>query len=513
MDPELRILILEDSLADADLLQRELRKGGLPFAARRVETRDDFVQQLEEFQPDLILADYSLPSFDGLAALELVRRKSPEIPFVFVSGSIGEERAIEALRLGATDYLLKDRLSRLVPAVQRAMREVEERAERRRLEEQFQQSQKMEAIGHLAGGIAHDFNNLLTAITGYSDLVLSRLHEDDPVRRDIEEIKSAGERAAGLTRQLLAFGRRQIIAPRVLDLNGIVAGIDSLLERVIGEDIERVAVLAPDLGHVKVDPGQIEQVIMNLAVNARDAMPKGGKLTIETANVELDRAYARRHVSVQPGPYVMLAVSDNGCGMDQATKDRLFEPFFTTKEVGKGTGLGLATVYGIVKQHRGNIWVYSEPGQGATFKVYLPRVEETADILVPERRGPVQGGSETVLVVEDEPVVRRLVCDILEGLGYTVLEAGQGDEALEVCRRHQGPVSLLVTDVVMPGMSGNELAQRLVESLPRLKVLFLSGYTSNTIVHHGILQEGVAFLQKPFTPEALAREVREILDA
>jgi CheY-like chemotaxis protein len=298
----------------------------------------------------------------------------------------------------------------------------------------------------------------------------------------------------------------------VLDLNGVGAGIDRLLRRVIGEDVELVTVPDPNLGCVKADPGQIEQAIMNLAVNARDAMPNGGTLTIQTANVDLDEAYGREHVSVQPGPYVMIAVSDTGCGMDETTKARLFEPFFTTKEVGKGTGLGLATVYGIVKQHGGSIWVSSEPGQGATFKIYLPRVEEPADVLVQEERGAVRGGSETILVVEDEPVVRGLICHILEMHGYAVLQARQGDEAIEVCRRHEGSIPLLVTDVVMPGMSGKQLAVRLVESLPGLKILFLSGYTGNAIIHHGVLQEGAAFLQKPFTPDALARKVREILD-
>lgn len=512
MDPELRILILEDSQADADLLERELRKGGVSFIACRVEDRDAFLRQLEEFQPDLILSDYTLPSFDGLAALELVRQRSPEIPYIFVSGTIGEERAIEALKLGATDYVLKDRPNRLAQAVLRAMREIEERAERKKLEEQFQQAQKMEAIGHLVGGIAHDFNNLLTAIIGYSNLVLSRLHEDDSLRSDIEQIRNAGEHAAALTRQLLAFSRKQIISPRVLDLNSTVANIDRLLRRVIGEDIELVTVLTAGLGRVKVDPGQIEQVIMNLAVNARDAMPAGGKLTIETANIDLDQSYPRQHISIEPGPYVMLAVSDNGCGMDEAIKARLFEPFFTTK-TGKGTGLGLATVYGIVKQHGGHIWVYSEPGQGATFKIYLPRVEEPAEPLVPKSRAPVRHGSETVLVVEDEPTVRTLLCRILTAHGYTVLEAGLPSQALEICRRHQGPLHLAVSDVVMPEMNGKELAQRLAELRPQMKFLFLSGYTSNAIAHHGVLDPGVAFLPKPLTADTLARKVREILDA
>ncbi|MBI4483969.1 MAG: response regulator [Acidobacteria bacterium] len=514
MDREFRILILEDSLTDAELLQRELRKGGVLFVARCAESRDSFVKQLEEFQPDLILSDYTLPSFDGLAALELVRQKSSEIPFIFVSGSIGEERAIEVLKVGATDYILKDRLGRLAPAVLRAVREVEEHSERKKLEEQLRQAQKMEAIGQLTGGIAHDFNNLLTVINGYADLSLARLPEKDPAHKHLEEIRKAGHRAASLTHQLLAFSRQQILEPKVLDLNAIVVEMEKMLRRLIGEDIELACALAPDLGRVKADSGQIEQVIMNLAVNARDAMPQGGKLTIETANVELDEAYARNHVAVRPGAYVLLAVSDTGCGMDKEVQSHLFEPFFTTKEPGEGTGLGLSTVYGIVKQSGGNIWVYSEPGHGATFKIYLPAVEEVVAVASPEGARPLaMGGSETILLAEDDEPVRNLARQILEMHGYTVLEAQNGREALEICKRHEGPIHLMVTDVVMPQMSGRDLADRAAQLRPGIKLLYLSGYTGKAIVQHGVLEPGVAFLQKPFTPDALARKVREVLDA
>jgi PAS domain S-box-containing protein len=385
---------------------------------------------------------------------------------------------------------------------------------RRRLEEQLRQAQKLEGIGRLAGGIAHDFNNLLTIINGYSQLLLSRPDLGDPVRGHLSEIMKAGERAASLTRQLLAFSRRQVLAPQVLDLNAVIANMHKMLCRLIGEDIDLVTVLGPDVGRVKVDRGQIEQVVLNLAVNARDAMPQGGKLTLETANVELDTAYARSHVVVVPGRYVLLAVSDTGMGMDAETQAHAFEPFFTTKEKGKGTGLGLATVYGIVKQSGGHIWIYSEPGQGTTFKIYLPLVEEAIEAPeVQEVQAASLRGTETILVVEDDEAVRPLVRGVLRSHGHTVLEASRGEEALATCQQHAGPIHLLLTDVVMPGMSGGQLAKRLASLYPEMKALYMSGYANGGIVHHGVLDADAAFLQKPFTPDALARKVREVLDA
>jgi PAS domain S-box-containing protein len=392
---------------------------------------------------------------------------------------------------------------------------IEDITERRRLEEQFRQAQKMEAVGRLAAGVAHDFNNLLTVVIGYSDLLLKRLPASDRLRPSAEEIKKAGEQAALLTRQLLAFSRAQVLQPQILDLDSLLTNAQQILERVIGEDIELVTHLPPGLGHVKADPGQIEQVILNLAVNARDAMPQGGWLALEAANVELDSTYARGHGGVLPGHYVMVAMSDNGIGMDAETQARIFEPFFTTKEQGKGTGLGLSMVYGIVKQSGGSISVYSEPGKGTTFKVYLPRVDQTVEVMAPGELGieePSQG-SETILLVEDEEAVRSLAREVLESRGYHVLEAEGAIEALEVGKRHKDRIHLLLTDVVMPQMNGRELAKRLAPLHPETKVLYMSGYAENAIVHDGLLDQGTALLQKPFTADGLAHKLREVLES
>ena len=385
----------------------------------------------------------------------------------------------------------------------------------RQSEEQLRQAQKMEAVGRLAGGVAHDFNNLLMVMRGYGELLLNQLDANDPLRRNAEEIQKAAERATALTQQLLAFSRKQVLQPKVLDLNAVVTEVEKMLRRLIGEDIELTAVLDLALGRVKADPGQIEQIILNLAVNARDAMPQGGRLTLKTANVTLDQAYVRQHLGATPGPYVLLAVSDTGVGMDAETRSHIFEPFFTTKGAGKGTGLGLSTVYGIVKQSGGTIWVESAPGRGTTFEIYLPLVEEaTANgELHPALPPPTPGGTETILVVEDEMSVRKLAAEFLGSNGYRVLEAQDGAEALQVCEEHRAPIHLLLTDVVMPGMSGRELAVRLVGARPEMKVIYVSGYTDDAIVQHGVREEGTVFLQKPFSLDALARTVREALDS
>ncbi|HEY5074027.1 MAG TPA: PAS domain S-box protein, partial [Pyrinomonadaceae bacterium] len=383
-----------------------------------------------------------------------------------------------------------------------------------KLEDQLRQSQKMEAIGQLAGGVAHDFNNLLTAINGYSGLALQKMDDNHPLRGYLEEIKKAGDRAASLTRQLLAFGRKQILQPLPISLNDVVTDMNKMLRRLIGEDIVLIAKLDPGLKKIKADPGQIEQVLVNLIVNARDAMPQGGKLTIETLGVDLDQEYAGRHVGVVPGRYVMLAVSDTGTGMSEDTRARIFDPFFTTKEKGKGTGLGLSTVYGIVKQSGGNIWVYSELGHGTTFKVYLPELAaapQKTEAAAVESLMP--GGSETILLVEDEDVVRGLARKTLEHAGYHVLEASRSEEAVRLFHQQAQPIDLLLTDVVMPETSGKEVADRLTELLPGLRVLFMSGYTDEAIVHHGVLDSDVEFIQKPFTPAALVRKVRAVLDS
>ena len=387
--------------------------------------------------------------------------------------------------------------------------------DRKQLEEQFRQSQKMEAVGRLAGGIAHDFNNLLMVIQGYADLLAERLPAGDPLRRNAEQIQTAAQRATSLTRQLLAFSRKQIMAPSVISIESVVSEMEKILRRLIGEDIELETHAEADLWLVKADRSQIEQVIMNLAVNARDAMPNGGRLMIETANVELDSACSQHTVVMEPGKYVMLAVTDNGCGMDAHTQAHLFEPFFTTKEKGKGTGLGLATVYGIVKQSGGYIWVYSEPGRGTTLKVYLPRIAEGAvQSKTKEDDGKAearQQGSETVLLVEDEEGVRQLAREYLETNGYKVIQAADGHAALELAGMYDGPIHLLMTDIVMPGINGRELAERITRIRPGIKILYMSGYTDQAVVHHGMLNSGYVLLQKPFTMAALACKLREIL--
>jgi two-component system, cell cycle sensor histidine kinase and response regulator CckA len=397
------------------------------------------------------------------------------------------------------------------------IRFVEERrraeAALRRTEDQLRQAQKMEAVGRLAGGIAHDFNNLLSVVLSYSQLVLSEIEDDSPWRRDIGEIVKAGERASELTRKLLAFSRQHVVAPRVVDLDEIVLGMDGLLRRLIGEDVELEIVVAKSASRVLVDPGVVEQIVMNLVVNARDAMPTGGKLLVETGDVLLDAPYAADHVDVTPGPHVMLAVTDTGSGMDKLVQERIFDPFFTTKEQGKGTGLGLSTVYGLVKQNGGNIIVYSEPGVGTTIRIYLPTTNAMEKPAVAPRVVVTTSGTETIVLVEDDVQLRAVAREILERHGYAVLEAQDVEHALQIGDAFEGPIDLLLTDVVMPRLSGGELAERFVAQRPGTAVVYMSGYTETSIVHHRGLDSGFALLAKPITPDTLLHKVREVLDA
>lgn len=512
----MKILHLEDSTLDFELVRETLLSEGLACDLERVDTRETYAAALDRGGFDLILSDGRLPAFDGLSALALAREKQPEIPFIVVTGFIGEMSAVEAVRNGAADIVLKDALDRLAPSIRRALREVAMRSDGRRLERQLRQSQKMEVLGRLAGGVAHDFNNLLMAITGYVELLLMRLPADHPLRRETEEIRRAAERGGALTRQLLAIGRGQALKQEVLSLNDLVAGMDGLLHRLVRGNIELVTRLDPAAGRVRADREQIEQVIMNLVVNARDAMPDGGHLTISTANAVLDASTETLDGPARPGEYVMLGVSDTGCGMDAVTQSHLFEPYFTTKPPGKGTGLGLSMVYGIVKQSGGHLSVSSEPGGGTSIKVYLPQVTEVVSATAGSRgasgTGARKKGTETILVVEDEEAVRALVREVLLMEGYTVLEAGDGLQAVAIVEKHPGTIHLLLSDTVMPHFGGRELASRVRALRPDIRVLLMSGYTDEAVMRRGVLEPGTAFLQKPFPPDALARMVREVLD-
>ncbi len=525
MKEPLRVLVAEDNESDFDLLLLELRRGGYAPVSKRVETGEALTAALASQSWDLVISDWSMPHFSGLDALALLKQRGLDLPFIIVSGTVGEETAVAALQAGALDFFVKGKFARLLPAVEKALLDKRARAESeqalanseaqvRRVQEQLIHAQKMEAIGVLAGGVAHDFNNLLSVILTYSEMGLRQLLQGEPLWSDLDEIRKAGQQAEGLTRQLLAFSRRQVLETQVIDLNDLVLSVAKMLRRLIGEDIVLTALPSKALGAVRVDPGQMEQVLMNLTVNARDAMPRGGRLTIETANVLLTEDYVREHLGVTPGAYVMLAVSDTGIGMDKATQARIFEPFFTTKEKGKGTGLGLSTVFGIVQQSKGHIWVYSEPGQGTTFKIYLPRTDEATTVAEAESVELTElSGTETILLVEDEDQLRTMLGGLLRAFGYHVLEARNGGEALLIAEQRRAKIHLLLTDVVMPYVSGPELAQRLGFVRSEMKVLCMSGYADEAILNHGIIDAGLAYLQKPITPDKLARKIREVLAA
>jgi two-component system, cell cycle sensor histidine kinase and response regulator CckA len=506
----IRLLLIEDSEDDAALLLRLLRQGGYDVESERVYSAVALEGALAK-KWDIVVSDHSMPQFTGIEALKMIRAKDAEIPFIFVSGTIGEDAATDAMRIGAHDYVMKTNLKRLLPAVERELREAEDRRERKRLEQHVQQLQKFEAIGRLAGGIAHDFNNMIGAVMGWAELGYDEAPPESRLRERFQKIREQSQRAAKLTAQLLAFGRRQILQPRKINLNILIQEEMSFLGKVIGADVEVRVSEASDLRVAMADPTQIEQVLMNLCLNARDAMPVGGRLIIETHNVEIGDDYCRTHPYGRPGSYVLLSVSDTGTGMDAATLERIFEPFFTTKETGRGTGLGLATVYGIVKQHDGFIYVYSEPGQGTTFRVYLPAeagVHDPRETPVGEK--PLRG-TETILIADDHEGLRESADEMLQALGYRTIVARNGMEAVELFKVHRFQIDLVVIDVVMPQLNGPDAYSKMLELRPDIKVIFTTGYTSEAASLMSLLEKGAAVLQKPYGLTSLSQMIRSTL--
>jgi two-component system cell cycle sensor histidine kinase/response regulator CckA len=512
MGTPLRVLMIEDSEDDAALLVRELRRGDFDVQFERVDESPALEFAFEKQSWDLIISDFSMPHFSGINALKLLRSKGCEKPFIFVSGTIGEETAVAALRDGAQDYLMKTNLKRLVPAVQRALQEAEDRKHRKQMEQQVQQLQKFEAIGKLAGGIAHDFNNVIGAILGWAEMGCEDAQPGTVFHERFEKIRDQANWAGRLTSQLLAFARRQMLQPRKTDLNTLVVEGMSLLRRVIGEQIDVCVVAGPDLRAAMVDPAQIEQVLMNLCLNARDAMPDGGRLIIETQNIEIDQEYCHLHPYARQGSFILLSVSDTGVGMDAKTAERIFEPFFTTKELGKGTGLGLATVYGVVKQHEGFIHLYSEPGRGTTFRVYLPASNGTAEPRQPKRDEQIPKGTETILLAEDNEGLQEAAKEMLERLGYRVILASNGAEAVQIFTNNPGQIDLIILDVVMPKVSGPEAFSQMASVQPDLRVVFSTGYTAEAASLNFLTEQGASVLQKPYSLKNLGQIVRANLD-
>ena len=512
MAESLRVLVVEDSEDDAVLLVRELRRGGYDVAHQRVDTPASMSGALGSEKWDVVICDYSMPGFSGLEALRLLRTRNSETPFIFLSGTIGEDIAVEALKQGAQDYVMKNDMTRLLPAVRRELKEAEERRELRRLEQQLNQFRRFEAIGRLAGGIAHDINNALGVILGWAQLGYGEVPEDSPSRQRFNAICEQVRSSAGLIRQLLAFARQQVLQPQNMDLNALITRIQRLLRSVMGDSIEFTAVLSPDLPPVTADPTQMEQVIINLCLNARDAMPNGGRIVVETRKVDISTELARLHAHSKAGTFVRLSVSDTGVGMDAATLERIFEPFFTTKEMGRGTGLGLATVYGIVKQHEGFINVYSQPGQGSTFHAYFRPGSGLPDAPRVTLNTAALSGTETILVAEDHGGLREMVRETLSSKGYQVLVAENGEDAVQVFKANLKEIRLVILDVDMPALNGPQAYQKMCELLPGLPVVFTTGHSELLIAGKSTAPERAIFLRKPYEFGDLYQAVRNVLD-
>jgi two-component system cell cycle sensor histidine kinase/response regulator CckA len=512
MSTPLSVLMVEDSDEDTELVIRELRRGGYDVSFERVDTPQAMSATLENRAWDVVICDFSLPHFSGADALRLLRGRNPDTPFIYVSSMIGEETAVDALKQGAHDYVMKGSLRRLLPSIQRELKESVQRGEKARLERQAQQNERFEAIGRLAGGIAHDFNNLIGAILGWAELGEDEARNGSGLQDRFRQIRNQAERAAGLTTQLLAFARRQVLQPVKLDVNQSISEMRSFLASGMEENIEFKIILDPHLDVIHSDASQFGQIAMNLCINGRDAMPRGGRLIVETHNVEIDKEFCRRNSDARPGRYVMIAISDTGIGMDALTVGRLFEPFFTTKELGKGTGLGLATVYGIVKQHDGFLNVQSEVGKGTTFRVYFPSSTGRASPRQPDTAPISVTGSETILVAEDHEGVRAVANEILGTQGYTTILAADGQEALRLFKQDPTRIDLVILDVAMPRLSGTEVFTEMTAIRPDLPVVFTSGHTSESASLSSKIEAGAVFLQKPYALKALCQIVRSTLD-